>query len=107
MMTLIKDVSLDSRVESLLAYATDSNKVTSAYERYLADECCLLYGYEVEGELVGVVGVQLTDPYEAEILQIAVDPDIVDVELGSICFPIWRSGHELTKVIAKNRCTGC
>ena len=35
MMTLIKDVSLDSRVESLLAYATDSNKVTSAYERYL------------------------------------------------------------------------
>ena len=33
MMTLIKDVSLDSRVESLLAYATDSNKVTDVYKR--------------------------------------------------------------------------
>lgn len=101
MMTLIKDVSLDSRVESLLAYATDSNKVTSAYERYLADECCLLYGYEVEGELVGVVGVQLTDPDEAEILQIAVDPDHRGCGIGKHMLSYLAKWHELTKVIAK------
>lgn len=101
MMTLIKDVILDSRVENLLSYATSFSKISSIYERYLTDEYCLLYGYEVEGELVGVVGIQLTNHHEAEILQIAVDPNYRGCGIGKHMLSYLAKWHELTKMVAK------
>lgn len=101
MMTLIRDTVLDSRVENLLAYAMSSAKIESEYESYLTDETHLLYGYEVEGELVGVVGIHLTSPHEGTILQIAVGPDYRGCGIGKHMLNYLAKWHELTKLVAE------
>lgn len=76
---MIKDISSrldDLEVKELLAYAVfpDPERLDQAVEAYRKPNGLELYGYEEEGVLVGIIGVDASDD-EMTIKHIAVTPE--------------------------------
>lgn len=73
----------DLRVKELLAYAVfpEPESLDEAVKAYRMPKGLELYGYEEEGELIGIIGVGMSDG-EMTIKHIAVDPEHRGMDYG-------------------------
>jgi N-acetylglutamate synthase-like GNAT family acetyltransferase len=62
--------TIQSSIRKLLSFAT--SKVEQEYDQYLSSSNRKLYSFEVEGEIVGCIGIEITSTKECEIKHIAV-----------------------------------
>ncbi|USK36368.1 GNAT family N-acetyltransferase [Bacillus sp. F19] len=58
----------------LLSYATSEHKVDQEYEKYIQSLKRRLYGFELKGEIVGCIGIELNNSNGCEIKHIVVSP---------------------------------
>ncbi|WP_256762126.1 GNAT family N-acetyltransferase [Cohnella sp. WQ 127256] len=67
----------DSNIQEIVEYSvySDSEKLVETIEAYKNDPELELYGYEVEGEVIGIIGVRLNVKKELQIEHIAITPD--------------------------------
>ena len=59
-------------IRKLLSFATSDVKVDQEYENYLKSFNRQLFGFELEGEFVGCIGIEVVSLIECEIKHIAV-----------------------------------
>jgi ribosomal protein S18 acetylase RimI-like enzyme len=59
-------------IRKLLSFATSDLKVDQEYEKYLKSLNRKLYSFELEGEIVGCIGIEIISLNECEIKHIAV-----------------------------------
>ncbi|QWG42255.1 N-acetyltransferase [Bacillus mycoides] len=59
-------------IRKLLSFATSDFKVEKEYEKYLKLLNRKLYSFELEGEIVGCMGIEINSVKECEIKHIAV-----------------------------------
>lgn len=67
----------DRNIQEIVEYSvySDSEKLVETIETYKNDPELELYGYEVEGEVIGIIGVRLNVKKELQIEHIAITPD--------------------------------
>jgi len=73
--TFMKEVNsrtIHPAIRKLLSFATSEFNVDQEYERYLKSLNRKLYSFEVEGVLVGCIGIEIINVNECEIKHIAV-----------------------------------
>lgn len=71
----MKEVNLNTihpSIRKLLSFATSDFKVEKEYEKYLKLLNRKLYSFELEGEIVGCMGIEINSEKECEIKHIAV-----------------------------------
>ncbi|WP_059053706.1 GNAT family N-acetyltransferase [Paenibacillus senegalimassiliensis] len=72
----IKSNLKEPSIQELLEYAVvDDVTLDTVIESYRSEEDCKLFGYEVEGQITGLIGYRVQeDKGELEILHLAVHP---------------------------------
>ncbi|WP_053367875.1 GNAT family N-acetyltransferase [Bacillus sp. FJAT-27245] len=75
--------SANPLIKSLLTYATLPNKVDEEYQLYLMSPKRRLYGFELNGELVGCIGVEVINSIECVLKHIAVSPNHRNTGIGT------------------------
>ncbi len=73
-MKLIQSSKIQPEVKTLLSYATSEKKVEKEYSLYMAYPERVLYGYTIEQDLVGCIGIVKGEANRCEIKHIAVSP---------------------------------
>jgi N-acetylglutamate synthase-like GNAT family acetyltransferase len=68
-------------IRKLLSYAT--SRVEQEYDKYLKLPNWKLYSFEVDGEIVGCIGIEIISTKECEIKHIAVSSTERDKGIGS------------------------
>ncbi|MBS4176985.1 GNAT family N-acetyltransferase [Lederbergia citrea] len=68
----VNSKTIDPAIRKLLSFATSDVKVDQEYERYLKSLNRKLYSFELEGVLVGCIGIEIINVNECEIKHIAV-----------------------------------
>lgn len=70
----IKSTTIQPKVRELLSFATSENNVDKEYELYMESPVRALYGYDLESEVAGCIGIEFLSPKHCEIKHIAVSP---------------------------------
>ncbi|WP_342534647.1 GNAT family N-acetyltransferase [Lysinibacillus sp. FSL K6-0057] len=73
-MKLIQSSKIQPEVKTLLSYATSEKKVDREYPLYIENPERVLYGYTIEQDLVGCIGIVKGEANRCEIKHIAVSP---------------------------------
>ncbi len=73
-MEIIQSNPIQPAVKVLLSYATSKAKVDQAYDLYVHSLAWKLYGYYMDQELVGCIGIEIGDAHPCVIKHIAVSP---------------------------------
>jgi len=73
-MKLIQSSKIHPEVKTLLSYATSEKKVEKEYSLYIACPERILYGYTLEQDIVGCIGIVKSGVNQCEIKHIAVSP---------------------------------
>lgn len=73
-MKMIQSSTIHPEVKTLLSYATSEMKVDSEYHLYIQSPERVLYGYYIEQNIVGCIGLAKMDRKQCEIKHIAVSP---------------------------------
>ena len=68
----VNSETIHPTIRKLLSFATSDFKVDQEYESYLVSLNRQLYGFELEGETVGCIGIEVISLIECEIKHIAV-----------------------------------
>lgn len=68
----VNSETIHPTIRKLLSFATSDFKVDQEYENYLKTLNRQLYGFELEGEIVGCIGIEVISLIECEIKHIAV-----------------------------------
>ncbi|HZH61137.1 MAG TPA: GNAT family N-acetyltransferase [Metabacillus sp.] len=68
----VNSKTIHPSIRKLLSFATSDFKVDQEYEKYLKSLNRKLYSFELEGEIVGCVGIEIISLIECEIKHIAV-----------------------------------
>ncbi|MGE7914625.1 GNAT family N-acetyltransferase [Lysinibacillus xylanilyticus] len=72
-MNIVQANTISPIIRKLLSFATSDEKVLQEYEKYLLLSNRTLYSFEVEGEIVGCIGIeQISSLSKCEIKHIAV-----------------------------------
>ncbi|MFC5465001.1 GNAT family N-acetyltransferase [Lederbergia graminis] len=79
----VNSKTIHPAIQKLLSFATSEFKVNQEYERYLKSLNRKLYSFEVEGVLVGCIGIEIINVNECEIKHIAVSSDQRGKGIGS------------------------
>lgn len=79
----IKSTSIQPNVRELLSFATSEKNVEKEYELYMQSPVRELYGYDLESEFAGCIGIEFLSPKCCEIKHIAVSPNHREVGIGS------------------------
>lgn len=61
-------------IRKLLSYATSESRVIEEYDNYLRALGRKLYSFELESDIVGVIGIEMIGPNNSVIKHIAVSP---------------------------------
>ncbi len=72
-MEIIQSILIQPAVKVLLSYATSKTKVDQEYDLYIHSPARKLYGYYMNQELVGCIGIEIDDVH-CVIKHIAVSP---------------------------------
>ncbi|MEK3726896.1 GNAT family N-acetyltransferase [Lysinibacillus sp. FSL W8-0953] len=73
-MKQIQSSNIQPEVKVLLSYATSDKKVAREYQLYMESPERVLYGYSIEQEMVGCIGIAKRDGNHCEIKHLAVSP---------------------------------
>mgnify|MGYP003491316417 FL=1 len=68
----VNSETIPPSIRKLLSFATSEIKVDQEYENYLKSLNRQLYSFELEGEIVGCIGIEFSSIIECEIKHIAV-----------------------------------
>ena len=68
----VNSETIPPSIRKLLSFATSEIKVDQEYENYLNSLNRQLYSFELEGEIVGCIGIEFSSIIECEIKHIAV-----------------------------------
>jgi len=79
----IKSISIEPNVRELLSFATSEKNVEKEFELYMHSPVRELYGYDLEDEIVGCIGIEFLSPNRCEIKHIAVSQTHRGVSIGS------------------------
>ncbi|MGE7945798.1 GNAT family N-acetyltransferase [Lysinibacillus sp. NPDC093688] len=84
----IKSTTIQPNVRELLSFATSEKNIEKEYELYMQSPVRELYGYDLESEVAGCIGIEFLSPKRCEIKHIAVSPNHRGIGIGSkmICF---------------------
>ncbi|MFT9819608.1 GNAT family N-acetyltransferase [Lysinibacillus sp. NPDC056185] len=79
----IKSTSIQPNVRELLSFATSEKNVEKEYELYMQSPVRELYGYDLESEVAGCIGIEFLSPSCCEIKHIVVSPNRRGIGIGS------------------------
>jgi len=82
-MNIVQANTISPTIRKLLSFATSDKKVQQEYDKYILLSNRTLYSYEVEGEIVGCIGIEQISLSECEIKHIAVLDDQREKGIGS------------------------
>ncbi|MEX3747344.1 GNAT family N-acetyltransferase [Lysinibacillus xylanilyticus] len=71
-MNIVQANTISPAIRKLLSFATSHKKVQQEYEKYILLSNRTLYSFEVEGEIVGCIGIEQISLSKCEIKHIAV-----------------------------------
>ena len=97
----IKSTSIQPNVREFLSFATSEKNVEKEYELYIQSPVRKLYGYDLENEVVGCIGIEFSSPKRCEIKHIAVSPDYRGVGIGSKMISFTLKKYSLSFMFAE------
>jgi N-acetylglutamate synthase-like GNAT family acetyltransferase len=97
----IDSIEMDSRIRTLLSYATSKEKVDEEYKKYACLLNRKLYSTEVDGEIISCIGVEFHDFKEAIITHIAVLPKNRGHGIGSSMITFILREHAVNVISAE------
>ncbi|MFB9278384.1 GNAT family N-acetyltransferase [Cohnella cellulosilytica] len=77
MLVEVKDRLDDPSVREIVEVSVypDPDKLDKTIEAYKSDDALEMYGYEAEGECIGIIGLRMNEDGEMKIEHLAVSPD--------------------------------
>lgn len=97
----IKSTSIQPNVRELLSFATSEKNVEKEYELYMQSPVRELYGYDLESEVAGCIGIEFLSPKHCEIKHIAVSPNHRRIGIGSKMINIILEKYSLSFMFAE------
>lgn len=97
----INSIRIDPAIKRLLAYATSEEKVDEEYNKYICSPNQKLYSAEVNGEIVGCIGVDFHNSRDGVIKHIAVLPKKRGMGMGSSMIRFICKEHNLNSISAE------
>ncbi len=84
MLVAIRDNLDDPSVRDIVGYSVypDPDKLDRTIDAYKSDDRLEIYGYEAEGELIGIIGIRMNESGELKIEHIAIAPDFRGLGYG-------------------------
>jgi len=73
-MKLVNSSTFHPSVRELLSYATSESGIEREYEKYIMETSRHLYSWEVNGEIIGCIGIGFINEAHCVIKHIAVSP---------------------------------
>ncbi|MCJ7841396.1 GNAT family N-acetyltransferase [Lederbergia sp. NSJ-179] len=100
-MKKIKANFISPQIRDLLSLATSKKNVEREYELYIQSPFRELYGYELEDEMIGCIGIELSAPKCCEIKHIAVLLKYRGEGIGSTMISFIKGKHSLSLISAE------
>ncbi|TQR29130.1 N-acetyltransferase [Lysinibacillus sphaericus] len=97
----IKSTSIQPNVKELLSFATSEKNVEKEYELYMQSPVRKLYGYDLESEVAGCIGIEFLSPKRCEIKHIAVSLDHRGIGIGSKMISFILEKYSLSFIFAE------
>ncbi|KRG13627.1 ribosomal protein S18 acetylase RimI-like enzyme [Lederbergia galactosidilyticus] len=97
----IKSTPIQSDIRELLSFATAEKNVEREYELYMQSPVRKLYGYHLQEEVVGCIGIELFDVNRCEIKHIAVSTNHRGKGIGSKMIRFIEIKHSLSFISAE------
>lgn len=82
-MKKIDSKTIHPAIKTLLSYATSESKIEQEYDKYMQSVNRKLYAFEINGALVGCIGIEFLAFDKCEIKHIAVSPSKRGNGIGS------------------------
>jgi len=100
-MKLIQSSKIQPEVKTLLSYATSEKKVDREYPLYIENPERVLYGYTIEQDLVGCIGIVKGEANRCEIKHIAVSPAYRGKGVGREMIRYVEDHHAFSSIYAE------
>lgn len=100
-MKLIQSSKIQPEVKTLLSYATSEKKVDREYPLYIENPERVLYGYTIEQDLVGCIGIVKGEANRCEIKHIAVSPVFRGKGIGREMIRYVEEHHAFSSIYAE------
>jgi len=100
-MKLIQSSKIQPEVKTLLSYATSEKKVDREYPLYIENTERVLYGYTIEQDLVGCIGIVKGEANRCEIKHIAVSPVFRGKGIGREMIRYVEEHHAFSSIYAE------
>ncbi|MGE7925793.1 GNAT family N-acetyltransferase [Viridibacillus arvi] len=97
----IKSTSIQPNVKELLSFATSEKNVEKEYGLYMQSPVRKLYGYDLESEVAGCIGIEFLSPKRCEIKHIAVSLDHRGIGIGSKMISFVLEKYSLSFIFAE------
>ncbi|MDP1393593.1 GNAT family N-acetyltransferase [Lysinibacillus capsici] len=88
-------------MKTLLSYATSEKKVDREYPLYIENPERVLYGYTIEQDLVGCIGIVKGEENRCEIKHIAVSPVFRGKGIGREMIRYVEEHHAFSSIYAE------
>ncbi|MFF7118109.1 MULTISPECIES: GNAT family N-acetyltransferase [Lysinibacillus] len=88
-------------MKTLLSYATSEKKVDREYPLYIENPERVLYGYTIEQDLVGCIGIVKGEANRCEIKHIAVSPVFRGKGIGREMIRYVEEHHAFSSIYAE------
>ncbi|KMN36530.1 GNAT family acetyltransferase [Lysinibacillus sp. LK3] len=100
-MKMIHSSKIHPDVKTLLSYATSEKKVDREYPLYIENPERVLYGYTIEQDLVGCIGIVKGEANRCEIKHIAVSPVFRGKGIGREMIRYVEEHHAFSSIYAE------
>ncbi|MDP1414207.1 MULTISPECIES: GNAT family N-acetyltransferase [Lysinibacillus] len=100
-MKMIHSSKIQPEVKTLLSYATSEKKVDREYPLYIENPERVLYGYTIEQDLVGCIGIVKGEENRCEIKHIAVSPVFRGKGIGREMIRYVEEHHAFSSIYAE------
>ncbi|WP_311198634.1 GNAT family N-acetyltransferase [Lysinibacillus capsici] len=98
---MIHSSKIQPEVKTLLSYATSEKKVDREYPLYIENPERVLYGYTIEQDLVGCIGIVKGEANRCEIKHIAVSPVFRGKGIGREMIRYVEEHHAFSSIYAE------
>lgn len=100
-MKKMKSTSVQSNWKNLLSLATSERKVEQEFALYIQSPIRELYGYEINEEVVGCIGIEFSSINCCEVKHIAVFPDHRGKGIGSKMMSFIKAKYSVSFIFAE------
>ncbi|MDQ0225690.1 GNAT family N-acetyltransferase [Metabacillus niabensis] len=99
-MVEIKVEHIHPQLRELLSFATSKQKVEGIYQTYIQTDGRRLYGFMLEEDVIGCIGIELLGQNRCEIKHLAVMPNHRGKGIGSKMIRYIKDVHALSVIFA-------